>query len=394
MQSCHKAAIVNTDGRCPICAALHKISNAVLYSKFFAVICEAEEGALPLTNNKYLISFTDEKELAEYMKKESYIRAYSKNTLYSGKNITTKLWIGEYTNGDSFDEFARKASGIEKIAILRADVDNLGQTFVSGFDREDGNKKYVTISRTATLSRQLSLFFKCYINKILKEGSYNLLNENGERNVTIVYSGGDDVFLVGAWNEVLYAFVDLKNALKKFTQDTLTISGGIGLYQSGFPINIMAKETELLEDAAKSIDGKNAISLFETNMTFQWNVFLNKVIAEKFTTIKDFFEISKSRGKAFLYNILELVRNDYEIDMDKEKKKDKLNIARLVYLISRMEPGNDNDEDDKQRAAYKKFAEKLYTWCTGSINDKQELIMAIYLYVYLTRERTEADDNK
>lgn len=105
-KSCHKTAIVNADGRCPICSSLHKISNAVLYSKFFAVLSEKEQGALPLTNNKYLVSYADEKELSECMKRETYIRAYSKNILYSGKNITTKLWIGDYTNGDSFDEFA------------------------------------------------------------------------------------------------------------------------------------------------------------------------------------------------------------------------------------------------------------------------------------------------
>ncbi len=157
----------------------------------------------------------------------------------------------------------------------------------------------------------------------------------------------------------------------------------------------MAKETEMLEDAAKGIDGKNAISLFETKMTFSWERFLNKAISEKFTAIKNFFDVSDSRGKAFLYNILELVRNDYEIDLEIEsdknkygntnKKKDKLNIARLVYLISRMEP--DKTEKNYQIAAYKQFAERIYTWSTGSMNDKQELIIAIYLYVYLTRER-------
>lgn len=219
-----------------------------------------------------------------------------------------------------------------------------------------------------------------------------MLDESGERNVTIVYSGGDDVFLVGSWNEVLCAFVDLKNNFKKFTQNTLTISGGIGLYQSGFPVNIMAKEVEMLEDAAKCIDGKNAISLFETKMTFSWERFLDKVISEKFTTIRNFFDISDSRGKAFLYNILELVRNDYEIELDDKKKKDKLNIARLVYLISRMEP--DSVAKTEQREAYKQFAARLYNWSTGSVNDKQELIIAIYLYVYLTRERKQTDDNK
>ena len=46
----------------------------------------------------------------------------------------------------------------------------------------------------------------------------------------IVYSGGDDVFLAGAWNEVIAVFMDLRKSLERFTQGTLTISGGIGVY--------------------------------------------------------------------------------------------------------------------------------------------------------------------
>lgn len=35
-----------------------------------------------------------------------------------------------------------------------------------------------------------------------------------ERNATIVYSGGDDVFIVGAWNEVIELSIDLQEKFK------------------------------------------------------------------------------------------------------------------------------------------------------------------------------------
>lgn len=94
---------------------------------------------------------------------------------------------------------------------MRADVDNLGQTFVAGFAG-----KYATLSRTAALSRQLSIFFKYYIRSILKNGEYHIDGEKKltERNATIVYSGGDDVFIVGAWNEVIELSIDLQENLK------------------------------------------------------------------------------------------------------------------------------------------------------------------------------------
>ena len=41
------------------------------------------------------------------------------------------------------------------------------------------------------------------------------------RNALIVYSGGDDVFLIGAWDDVIGFAIDLQNSLQKYTQDTL-----------------------------------------------------------------------------------------------------------------------------------------------------------------------------
>ena len=61
-----------------------------------------------------------------------FVRAYSKNKLYTGKHIATKLWVGDYSTGSTFEEFAREAEGISRIGVLRADVDNLGQAIVSG----------------------------------------------------------------------------------------------------------------------------------------------------------------------------------------------------------------------------------------------------------------------
>ena len=114
------------------------------------------------------------------MEKDSYfVRVYAKNQMYTGKHIATKLWVGDYTTGDTFEKFAQKAEGIKRIGVLRADVDNLGQTFVAGFAG-----KYATLSRTAALSRQLSIFFKYYIRSILKNGEYHI---DGEKKLTELY---------------------------------------------------------------------------------------------------------------------------------------------------------------------------------------------------------------
>ena len=87
-----------------------------------------------------------------------YVRSYCKGKLNIGQDISSHLWVGDYhAKNNQTDELAKSSTGISRIAVLRADVDNLGHAFVSGFDRDDCGRKYVTLSRTASLSRQLSL---------------------------------------------------------------------------------------------------------------------------------------------------------------------------------------------------------------------------------------------
>lgn len=368
------------DDRCPICRSLEKMSGNIMDDgkKYFTIVCEQLENSLPLPGDKYLIADT-KKDLLKRMEKDTYVRCYTKNDIYTGKHVTTKLWVGDYTTGDTFEKFAEQANGVKRIGILRADVDNLGTTFVDGFQRDDGKRQYTTLSRTATLSRQLSLFFKCYINKLLENGKESILGEGGKRKVAIVYSGGDDVFLVGAWNDVIASFIDLKNALERFTEGTLTISGGVGIYPSKYPLNIMAREVERLEECSKEIEGKNAITIFTAEHGYSWDIFEKKIINEKLPALREYFGESDERGMAFLYHLVELLRNTQE----------KTNTARYVYLLSRMEP--EKDADKKKIDDYKKFSKKMYIWSKEE-NEREELITAIYLYVYLNRERGEQTD--
>ena len=57
------------------------------------------------------------------------------------------------------------------------------------------------------------MFFKYYINKLCKN-----------YNVVIVYSGGDDIFLVGSWNDVIKFAKDLRVNFDKYTCNKLTFS--------------------------------------------------------------------------------------------------------------------------------------------------------------------------
>lgn len=374
---CRRNDRLRDENKCEICDALEKMSKNILYGKFFTVIGQKEDICVPLPGGCYLVCDTEEKLRERMEKDEFYIRAYSKNKMYVGYSLATKLWVGDYVNGDTFEELGSQAEGIHKIAVMRADVDNLGQAFVRGFESETRGNDYVTLSRTSTFSRKMSMFFKYHINHLLEHGTYMITSrESGKRNALIVYSGGDDVFVVGSWDDVIGFAIDLYYSLKKYTQATLSISAGIGIYPTKYPISVMAQETGILEESSKELEGKNAVTLFHKDYTFHWEELIKNVIEEKLQLLKEFFIEFDERGKNFLYNILDLLRN----------RDDRINIARYAYLLGKICP-----KEKERQEGYQRFSQKMYQWMRNN-KDAKELEMAIYLYVYMKRTKEEQKD--
>jgi CRISPR-associated protein Csm1 len=178
---------------------------------------------------------------------------------------------------EELDSFVQEGFGWNRAAILRMDVDHLGHIFTRGLPKEDR-----TFSRMASLSRLFSLFFKYHLNGIFdfawKEGYENLarcdaagrrnLKLAEERNLSIVYSGGDDLFLIGQWLDVLEAAFDVYNAFRLFTGNPeITLSGGYSLGDSRYPVYRFATDSGEAESRAKG-SGRDALCLF--NHPFKW----------------------------------------------------------------------------------------------------------------------------
>lgn len=396
---CKRLGNVNKLGECHYCEGIKKMSKDILYAKFFVVTDDRNIGYLELPGDKYLSAYSDEKDIKEIIDRKDFIRVYSSNKMNNGYGIAKNLWIGNYKVDEmsTFDEYEKASYGAKRLAVYRADVDDLGITFINGFKQNNG--KYETLSRTATLSRQLTLFFKQHINYILSNPEYSLVaNRRPTRNISIVYSGGDDIFVVGAWNDVMEFAVDLENAFMKFTQNTLSLSGGIGLYKSGYPINSMAEEVEYLESTAKNIDRvrefnadvkeKDAICLFEKILAYKWQEFRDVVLGEKYGIIYDFFDNNADYGKNFLYNLLQFIRSiddntrkNSGSKSDEDTSDNQINLARYVYILARMEP----EDDAEAMARYRIFSEKMYKWIKSK-KDRLEVMAAIYIYVYIKRQ--------
>lgn len=359
---CRRSDKLVEEDICPLCKKLIDMSDDILDEPFFVVRNGNNGLALPFGQS--FSSIKRDKLTSNLMHSEDYVRCYCKNEMYTGNRLATKIWVGNYHTDKEFTKLAEKSTGIDRIGVIRADVDNLGQAFVSGF-----SKQHTSLSRTATFSRKLSIFFKKHINTLFEENDYNVL---------IVYSGGDDVFLVGAWSDTVKAAITLRDAFSKFTQNTLTISAGIGIYSPKFPIASIAYDTGKMEDCSKS-EGKNRVTLLcsrkedNAKYTFEWDEFKNKILGEKKASLDRYFNNQSAHGKNMLYNLLDYLRS---ID-------DTINLARYAYLLARIEP--DKDASDIEKENYRLFSKKMYDWAINK-EDRLQLIMAIYLYIYEQRK--------
>ena len=406
---------------CEFCLNLYKLGQDILTQDLVFVISEEKiDGGIKI--------FGKDKDLYMYavniedidMFKGKILRIYSKNNLLEN-DLAIRLYLADYSAKNendevmTFDDLAKSSckidKGIKRLGVLRLDVDDLGIAFSSGFvsdkDKIEDNLRYATLSRYADLSKDISMFFKVAINKIcagdltgcvdFEEKAFNIFGiaKAPKRKVNIIYAGGDDLFLVGAWDEVLEVAIDINRAFKQFTNGKLTLSAGMAMFSPTYPISKMAEIAGLLVQMSKNRKDKNSIALFgmETNLKangkpeckhiYTWADFEMKVCKEKMNYLLarlsfDGDKFNKlSVGKSLIYRLMDLIQLADE---------DKLNIARFAYVLARMQPKQDKDE--QKRKVYEDFVSKMYQWINNN-EDKKQLATALNLLVYYLRDKKE-----
>lgn len=136
----------------------------------------------------------------------------------------------------SFQSIAGRAKGRKQLVVLKADVDNLGYLFADGLRTE--TRHYGTVSRVATMSRMLELFFSGYIT--------HLLGKAGYRDVYSVFSGGDDLFLLGPWDVMLRLALEVQQAFTRFAgaNPCVTLSAALHLADPYTHVALLAEASE------------------------------------------------------------------------------------------------------------------------------------------------------
>jgi CRISPR-associated protein Csm1 len=155
----------------------------------------------------------------------------------------------------TFEDLARKSTGREALACLKMDVDNLGYLFSQGLKdhspegtEPDGERDRTSISRVATLSRTLDVFFAGHLEGLLRADF---------DDVYLLYSGGDDLAAVGPWNRIFELALRIRDDFCRFTgaNPAWSVSAGIAVVNARVPVLLAVEEAEKLLEASKTIGG-------------------------------------------------------------------------------------------------------------------------------------------
>jgi len=195
------------------------------------------------------------------------------------------------------------------LGFFKADVDNLGLIFSMGL----GDK--LSVARLAAVSRMLNVFFSEYIVELAKKEF---------PDIYVVFAGGDDLFMIGPWNQTVQFGIKLREKLSLYCAGNpdITLSGGVLIAKPRLPMRKAVEMTEAHLESAKKFSDENRIkdSLCLLGEALSWqdadeliklgNKF-DKAIEEKERT---------AFSMAFLYRLLEYHKMYRKFTQDKKIK--------------------------------------------------------------------------
>lgn len=233
-----------------------------------------------------------------------------------------------FIRANEMTEKAESQGCIPRVGYLRMDVDRLGRIFAEGL------RKHQNLPRLASLSRQMTYFFKVYLNSLAKKRDQNFfqplgspvksLSESDRKNLLFIYAGGDDLFISGAWNEVVEFAFDIYQSFRSYTgyNPDITLSGGISLAGAKFPLYQAASESGEAEELAKG-NGRDSLGLF--GQALKWKEWLGGVNVELSEILGESDQKDEHYGKVRRY-----------LSQEKEVKVDLFGVFPFVQILQNL----------------------------------------------------------
>lgn len=206
--------------------------------------------------------------------------------------------------------------GIAALGVLKADVDNLGMIFRHGLHED-----IQTLTRISILSRQFNNFFAIYLPHLLR---------NEYPNIYTVFAGGDDLFLIGPWCDILKLAPVVKRKFAEFVckNDDITISMGISIHKPNEPVREIAMAAEEALDRSKSNPGKDSVTIFGETVKFARLAELEKLGEEIQTWLSN-----GMLNTAMLYRFNTAIGEVKRADMA-VKKATRMTLSELASALS------------------------------------------------------------
>ncbi|SHK20775.1 CRISPR-associated protein Csm1 [Anaerobranca californiensis DSM 14826] len=235
----------------------------------------------------------------------------------------------------TFEQIAEKSKGDNKLGVLKLDVDNLGNIFLNGLG------KSTSISRVAFLSRMLALYFQGYINELVKKRGW-------QEKLYIVFSGGDDTFIIGSWDTVLEFYQAFYEDFKKFVcqHPKVNFSAAISIFRYDYPVIMSAEIVEDKLNEAKNFLDKGEKQPTKNKVNLLGETFnkeeISKVLEFKDLLLEIIKENSKDKnfGRSFLFKIQKSTLGFKNI-LEKSTKGlvDNFRFWRLAYYLREINEG-------------------------------------------------------
>jgi CRISPR-associated protein Csm1 len=304
-QSCGKfpATVGEICEQCDRDVALGKVLPRVRYVAYYRTTPAQKHIQLP---GGYAAAVLPEEELSEVG--EAYLvaklndpdlqelRAYPAAFRYLANCVP----LGDYGAQLSFEEIAKMAKGRELLGYVKADVDYLGILFAQGLRRDQ--QGYDTAPHLAMLSRMLDLFFSGWMQHTLSQ-------KQEYQNFYTIFSGGDDLFLVGPWDKAADLACHVNEKLREFVggNPDITLSGGLLFTKHRYPIARAAGAADEVLEQSKEAEWKdergkkrNRNQLTVLGDTFRWEQ--AGPIFEDVETLK---EHADELTSSFLYSLVQ-----------------------------------------------------------------------------------------
>jgi len=249
------------------------------------------------------------------------------------------------------------------LAVLKADVDRLGLIFSFGLRRrspepnKQGHEQVldVSLSRSASLSRMMDLFFTGYL--------YDFLRREFASTYT-VYAGGDDLLLIGPWRQTLELAAKLREKFNLWTghNPNISLSAGVELMKANHPVTRAARAADQRLEEAKN-NGRNKVCAIDTE-PMSWTDFAAQL--ERAKTLHGYLR-DGTLSNVFVYKILEFDRERRRAEPQRADaaKPRSLDLqaaswrARWGYHLARNVRDNKNLGDEQERRQAMAFLNEL-----------------------------------